>query len=271
MGEERYQSLNQLQRRLPEGSLVDAAWLGERGYSAPLLHKYVRQGWLERLAHGLYRKPAGGPKGKVAALSWLDVVASLQGLMRSDLAVGGRTALELQGFAHYLGAGQPREIHLYGLRKPPGWLDRLDLPQSFVTHDLRRLFGPRPTAFVAGCIDFVAAEGAKWPLSCAQPERALLELLDEVPQRETFEQADRLVESLRALSPRRLQKLLEACTNVKVKRLCLWFAERHNHPWLQHIDARKIDLGSGKRMLARGGKLDRKYLITVPADLDAGA
>ena len=31
-----------------------------------------------------------------------------------------------------------------------------------------------------------------------------------------------------------------------------------------------IDLGKGKRMLVRGGKLDPKYQITVPEDLDAG-
>jgi hypothetical protein len=31
-----------------------------------------------------------------------------------------------------------------------------------------------------------------------------------------------------------------------------------------------IDLGKGKRMLVRGGKLDTKYNITVPENLDAG-
>ena len=37
------------------------------------------------------------------------------------------------------------------------------------------------------------------------PERAILELLDEVPKRETFHQADVLMEGLRNLSPRRLR------------------------------------------------------------------
>ena len=31
-----------------------------------------------------------------------------------------------------------------------------------------------------------------------------------------------------------------------------------------------IDLGKGKRMLMRGGKLDTKYNITVPENLDGG-
>jgi len=104
----------------------------------------------------------------------------------------------------------------------------------------------------------------------SSPERAILELLDEVPQRETFHQADVLMEGLRNLSPRRLHTLLVECRSVKVKRLFLWFAERHKHAWLKGLDRKGIDLGRGKRMLVRGGKLDTRFNITVPENLDAG-
>jgi Transcriptional regulator, AbiEi antitoxin, Type IV TA system len=110
----------------------------------------------------------------------------------------------------------------------------------------------------------------KWPLTVSTPERAILELLDEIPMRETFHQADVLMEGLRSLSPRRLQTLLLDCRSVKVKRLFFWFAERHRHAWLQKLDRSAIDLGTGKRMLVRGGKLDPKYNITVPENLDGG-
>nr|WP_263429354.1 type IV toxin-antitoxin system AbiEi family antitoxin domain-containing protein [Nannocystis pusilla] len=96
-------------------------------------------------------------------------------------------------------------------------------------------------------------------------------MLDELPQHESFHQVDMIVEGLRTLSPRRLQKLLVDCRSIKVKRLFFWFAERHRHAWLEHIDRSCIDLGSGKRLLVKGGKLDPKYLITVPKDLDAPA
>jgi hypothetical protein len=109
----------------------------------------------------------------------------------------------------------------------------------------------------------------KYPLTVPMPERAFLELLDEVPKHETFHQADILMEGLRNLSPRRLQTLLCACKSVKVKRLFFWFAERHNHAWLQKLDQSAIDLGQGKRMLVRGGRFDAKYNITVPENLDA--
>jgi hypothetical protein len=51
--------------------------------------------------------------------------------------------------------------------------------------------------------------------------------------------------------------------------LFLWYAERHNHAWLKKLDRSGINLGRGKRMLVRGGKLDPKYNITVPGELDA--
>jgi len=38
------QKINQLQRILPEGLLVDSAWLQEKGYSRALIAKYVRSG-----------------------------------------------------------------------------------------------------------------------------------------------------------------------------------------------------------------------------------
>ncbi len=103
----------------------------------------------------------------------------------------------------------------------------------------------------------------------SSPERAILELLDEVPQRETFHQADVLMEGMRNLSPRRLRTLLVACRSVKVKRLFLWFAERHEHAWQKKLDRKDVDLGRGKRMLVKGGKLDPKFQITVPESIDA--
>ena len=73
------------------------------------------------------------------------------------------------------------------------------------------------------------------------------------------------MEGRRNLSPRRFHTLLVACRSVKVKRLFLWFAERHRHPCLKKLDRKDIDLGHGKRMLVRGGKLDKTFNITVPA------
>ena len=109
----------------------------------------------------------------------------------------------------------------------------------------------------------------KWPLVISSAERAILELMDELPQNESFHQVDMIMEGLVNLRPRRLQGLLEDARSVKVKRLFFFFADRHQHKWLSHLNREKVSLGSGKRVVFKRGKLDPKYHITVPEELNA--
>src|SRR5436309_12169715 len=100
------EKLNWLQHHLPEGLVVDAAWLEKHGYSRSLRSKYAASGWLDQLARGVYRRPPAplSIQGIEKGLRWQHVIISLQTLFGRALIVGGRTALELQGFAHYLSA-----------------------------------------------------------------------------------------------------------------------------------------------------------------------
>jgi hypothetical protein len=50
---------------------------------------------------------------------------------------------------------------------------------------------------------------------------------------------------------------------VKVKRLFLWYADRHGHAWFKHLDQSSIDLGKGKRQLVSQGHFDSRYQITL--------
>lgn len=276
--------LNRLGRELPEGLVVDSTWLNKHGYSRTLVNHYASAGWLEPVARGVYRKPRH-------ELSWQQVVISLQTILLDELddaiIVGGRTALELQGYAHYL-PQRKTVVHLYSVKPLPGWLGKLKLDVRFVHHNARKLFNSDPITYGLDSLkgDIVKTTSARndplrrglafqpwgqwdWPLTLSTPERALLELLDELPTRESFHQVDKLVEGLASLSPRRLQKLLLDCRSVKVKRLFFFFADRHEHAWLKQLDKKSLSLGSGKRMLVEGGKLDPVYQITVPDDLDA--
>ena len=105
--------LNQLQQELPEGLLVDAAWLEANGYSSALRSQYVSSGWLDSPARRVYRRSRG-------PMTWQQVVISLQTMLDLPLTVGGRTALEQQGYAHYLSASV-QTVHLYGPTRPPTW------------------------------------------------------------------------------------------------------------------------------------------------------
>lgn len=261
---------------MPEGVLVDTAWLKEHGYSRQLLSHYVSAGWLDQPARGVYRRPRG-------SLTWQQLVVSLQTFLDYPLVVGGRTALELHGYAHYLSQKQ-MQVHLYGPKPPPGWLKNLKPGPRFKYHNDQRLFRKHlvETEFQklrkgkAQSKDSLALSLAElpsgqwdWMLILSTPERALLELLDELPKHETFHQVDMLMQGMTNLSPRRLQKLLADCKSVKVKRLFFYFADRHSHAWLKPLKNEKFDLGTGKRMLVKGGKLDQTYQITVPEDLNA--
>ena len=87
--------LNWLEQLLPEGLLVDAKWLESKGYYRSLRSQYVEAGWLKQPVRGVFLRPRG-------TISWEQVVVSLQMLMGYRVSVGGLTALELEGYAHYL-------------------------------------------------------------------------------------------------------------------------------------------------------------------------
>lgn len=243
-----------------------------------MLTYYVQNGWLDRPVRSVYRRPRG-------ALGWQQAVISLQTLLGAALVVGGRTALELQGFAHYI-SREVRAVYLYGPRKPPPWLAKLGLPQRFIYRNSGRLFqNEPPTRSFAWNTrsgesrDFERLQGGgptsmawgqwDWPLALSHPERAYLELLDELPKQESFDHADKLMEGAVNFSPRRLQDLLVNCRSVKVKRLFFFFADRHQHRWLKRLDSEAVDFGSGNRTLVKNGRFDSKYLLMVPKDLDA--
>jgi hypothetical protein len=217
-------------------------------------------------------------------LSWEQVVTSLQTLLgKSPRVLGGPTALALEGFEHHIPA-EDATVHLYCPESPPGWLQKLKLSQRFVFHNSRRLVEEEVATGAEGVESEESGTGATnglqelslktlpwgqwgWPLTISRRERAILELLDELPNRESFHQADVIMQGAATLSPKRLQVLLDKCLSVKVKRLFFFFADRHRHACLRYVNKDTVDLGSGKHVLVRGGCLHPKYRITVPAEL----
>jgi len=280
MGTQRGSKLNHLQRDLPDGLLATAAWLKNKGYSDQLLKKYRESGWLVSPAHGIYRRP--GPP-----LKWQHVVYSLGQMLKRPPHVGGLSALELRGYAHFLKPRGPGRIHLYGDGPLPAWVEKLNLPEKFVEHR-NRLFRQRQQ--VAGLMGndrtgetrtTDALQGGltaepwgpwDWDLVYSTPEQAILEFFDEVPRNQSVEHARELMQGLSDLSSRRVLKLLQVCKSVKVKRLFLALASHTNHTWAKSVaeaaDRGEVDWGKGKRALVRGGKLDPKYLITLPEPSD---
>ncbi len=247
-----------LEQCLPEGQVVDRAWLLAHGFDRPRVDYALRAGKLKPVSHGVYRRP--GPP-----LKWEHVVFSLNE-MGCPVRVGGRSALELQGLAHYLPAGGVQRIDLYGAGKVPAWVTAFPAQFKFAVHT-QRLFDTLPAPAVQprpfGAWD--------WSIPFSTPELAMLELLAGVREAADFSVADKFFEAAVNFRPDLLRALLRACTQVKAKRLFLWFSDRHGHAWRQAFETDDVDLGRGKRMLVRGGAYDATYQITVPRDMTGGS
>lgn len=239
---------------MPEGVLVTTEWLKRQGVSRQLAAKYVEGSWLDSPARGVYRKPG-------EALPWEDVIASLHWLGFA-VWVGGVSALELHGVQHYVRFNRQRSVTLYASRSLPAWVFKLNLEVKLeIKRD--RLF-EAPAKRKLGIVNFLRRST---PLPVSSLERAALELLEAVPTEVSFELADKAMEGLVNLRPQLLMELLSSCRNIRVKRLFLWFAERHDHAWFKRLDTKRIALGTGKRQIVPGGRLDPKYLITVPREM----
>lgn len=237
------------------GRLVDTPTLERHGITRMLAHKYIDSGWLESVVRGLYRRPQADAR----SADWQLVVRSLQHVMDYSSVVGGRTALELQGFAHYLPMRDNQHVHLYSDAHPT-WLKRLDEADRYRLHSAK-LFGMHSDEETS------EVDSPVGPLKCSTPERAILELLDELPKHESVHIVDTAFEGLASARPRRLEKLLASCTSIKVKRLFFVFADKHGLAWRRHLSPERFDLGSGPRALFGKGQFHPRYAISVPPEL----
>jgi hypothetical protein len=125
---------NLLYTRLATGTPVTSEDLAALGISADLAVHYVRAGWLQRLARGVYCRPNDPPA----------LHPSLVLLQRSfeGLHVGGKSALDWHVIRHYV--SQRPVLHLYGWkagRLPPWFTERFP-----AEYHRKRLFKEKPGA-----------------------------------------------------------------------------------------------------------------------------
>ena len=227
--------LNALYTRLPAGSPITSAQLAEMGVSADLAVHYARSGWLKRLARGIYCRPG-------EALSLHPSLVVLQQQI-AGLHVGGKAALEWYGVRQYV--SQQAVLHLYG------WATAR-LPDWFVQHfpseyHRKRLFKEKPEQML-GVSRFENRDNA--PL-VSVPERALLELLDEVGVRQPLQEAREIAEGTYSLRADVLMHLLKRCTSVKTVRLCLRLGRELSLPWAGKLQEAALPKGSGRPWISK--------------------
>lgn len=243
---------------VPEGQLVNRHWLYQRGFQRPDVDYYLRSGALTAVARGLYRKP--GPP-----LKWQNLLFSLQEL-GNLLHVGGASALNQQGYGHFLPAEQENEIHLYAANRLPSWLEDWHTRQPTSRTSYRFLLHQQSWLRSLSDTDVLTVPFGQWDwyLRFARPETALFELLVEARSEVDLIRIDRYMEALSTLSPILLQRMLALCGSKKARRLMGWFSEYQHHAWFEKLDWTRVDLGSGKLSLIPGGQYDKRWHITVP-------
>ncbi|KTC83352.1 type IV toxin-antitoxin system AbiEi family antitoxin [Legionella cincinnatiensis] len=245
--------LNHFLVNAPSGEVLTSDWLESHGVSSKLAWWYVHTGLLENLGAKAYKKT--GDK-----IGWAGVVSALQNQLSLPVHIGGKTALQLLGLAHFMMMQASNRVELFaplGIKLPKWmkntkWNTEFSMVRTSIFNDPDNQLG-----IIKQTID-----GKELQLSC--PERAAMELLYLYPQSESFDEVVYLMENLNQLRPKVVQTLLESCSSVKVKRLFLHLAEEFNHPWVSALDLNKIDLGQGKRVMETGGKYYPKYKISLP-------
>ena len=227
-------------------------YLKKQGIYQELIQRYLKSGWLERFGFGAFMRPG-------AHITWEAALSAVQSQLCVPVHVGARTALESKGKAHYVRFGKKGNLFLFGLRgekKLPKWF--LDGPWRYnfqITYNDLFIEAPKQS------LSLMEIKSGR--LIVSSPERAAFEMLYHIPSLQTFDEASLIFENFVTFRTKLVQKLLESCNSVKVKRLFLYFTKKHNHQWLDKLDLSKIDLGSGKREIIKGGRFDKKYMITV--------
>ncbi len=191
-------------------------------------------------------------------MNWLGGIYTLQTQTQSRIHPAGKSALQLLGLAHYI-PFQYHNIYLYATPKDrmPVWFKRLQDADKCIFR-ASDLFSDYPDEFL------VEYQHKSFSVKISSPELAAFEMLHNLPQKQSFDEAFKIFQNLTTLRSNIVQNLLESCNSIKVKRLFLFFADQTEHFWYKELNLKNIGLGHGKREIVKNGILNKKYLITVP-------
>jgi len=256
MNTEKVYKINQLLSSQPSGIVLASSWLGEQGYSLDLQKQYKKSQWFDSIGTGALIRHG-------EQVDYLGGIYALQTQLGLYVHPAAKTALSMQGKAHYLELST-KAVQLFGSNDD-------NLPLWFKKRDWGVSVDCRLTSFLPSELGLVEVEHKNFKVKVSSPARAVMECLYLAPKSQPLIEVYELMEGLNNLRPVTVQKLLEACTSVKVKRLFLYLADKAGHEWLSHLDLDKVDLGSGKRAIVSDGVYVPKYQITVPRELEAVA
>ena len=230
--------LKDLHNHFPPGAPLDSANLSQLGVSADLGVHYVKAGWLNRLSRGVYRRPD-------AALG-LNPSLCFMERRRAGLHVGGKSALDWRGIRHNVSQTAPLQLYGWTAGQLPIWFTKA-FPSDY---HRQRLFKEQPDTLLHVSRFSRQADS---PL-VSEPERALLEMLNDVGVRQPLEEARDIMEGATSLRARVLEALLARCSRVKTVRLCLTLGKELGLTWATKLDPKRLPTGSQSAWVGRTGR-----------------
>ena len=237
---------------VPRDSVLFSSWLAAQGIDRKEQSSYVRSGWLERIAQGVYKIAGSSP-------TLFGAVTSYNNQLGKACHVGASSALDLRGYSHFVSMGKP-SAYLFTAKEArlPGWFGSLEWDMT-VKYFTTSIFGGDTG------LEVYDYNGAR--LLISGPERAFMECLHLSPEQFSLLDSYYIMEMLTTLRPVLVQQLLEKCSSIKVKRLFLYMADKAGHSWFRALDLSKVDIGKGIRNISATGRFDNKYQIIIPAEL----
>ena len=237
---------------VPRDSVLFSSWLAAQGIDRKEQSLYVRSGWLERIAQGVYKIAGSSP-------TLYGAVASYNNQLGKACHVGASSALDLRGYSHFVSIGKP-SANLFTAKEArlPGWFGSLEWNMTL------KYF---TTSIFGGDTGLEVYDYNDVRLLISGPERAFMECLHLSPEQFSLLDSYYIMEMLTTLRPVLVQQLLEKCSSIKVKRLFLYMADKAGHSWFRALDLSKVDIGKGIRNISATGRFDNKYQIIIPAEL----
>ena len=225
-------------------------WFKSHGISHQAVHQSVKNKLIKKLGGGAYIKA----KDK---LNWQSAVWTAQKELQLPCHVAGQTALELQGLGHFVKIG--KKITVYIVKR-----DNMRVPIWLKNNNFGVIFHFRTSSLFPPDLGLIKYNKSKFHFILSSKERAIMEIISHLDLKDSFEILERYFEGLLNLRGSLVQKLLENCSSIKVKRVFLYMADKLKLPVMKNLNNRRIQLGHGKRVISKKGKLDKAYNITVP-------
>ena len=226
------------------------SWFKFHGISRQSIHQCLNNGLIKKLGGGTYIKAND-------ELNWHAAIFTAQKELQLPLHVSGQSALEMQGSGHFIQLGKKPLVYIIKRKeiRIPIWLKKNDWSVKFRF---------KTSTLFPSNLGLIEYDQSKFHFTLSSKERAIMEMIDSLDLTDSFETLERYFEGLLDLRSSLVQKLLENCSSIKVKRVFLHMADKLRLPVMKKTNIRRVELGRGKRVVSKKGKLNKTYNITVP-------